>query len=331
MPDDSVPEMTQDCDYRWGDFPPERVNMFVAWRDLSFARGRFLLLAVVVALISLLIGFLAGLTAGLGNQSVSAIQSLEADQFVMSQSGPSSKPSFSDSAISREQALDWERPAGEIRVQPLGIGQTEARSGDAMTGIAIFGAESGSWPNVPGKSGDIVLSDTIATDLGGLSVGSEISIAGRNFRVAGVSPDDWHSHLPVAWMTLGDWQEYQEEIGAASPFATVLAAVGDGDYDAGNSVAGTTSVGGLSALLAIGSFSSEVGSLLLIVAMLFVISAVVIGAFFTVWMIQRSPDIAILKALGAKQSVLLKDALGQALLVLSAGVILGMGTTVIFG
>ena len=39
--------------------------MFVAWRDLRFARGRFLLIAAVVALISVLVGFLSGLTGGL--------------------------------------------------------------------------------------------------------------------------------------------------------------------------------------------------------------------------------------------------------------------------
>ena len=38
--------------------------MYVAWRDLRFARGRFMLIGSVVALITLLVGFLAGLTGG---------------------------------------------------------------------------------------------------------------------------------------------------------------------------------------------------------------------------------------------------------------------------
>ena len=36
---------------------------------------------------------------------------------------------------------------------------------------------------------------------------------------------------------------------------------------------------------------------------LFVISALVVGAFFTVWTIQRSGDIAVLKALGASHAL----------------------------
>lgn len=46
--------------------------MFVAWRDLRFARGRFVLIGSVVALITLLVGFLDGLTGGLAAQNVPA-------------------------------------------------------------------------------------------------------------------------------------------------------------------------------------------------------------------------------------------------------------------
>lgn len=64
---------------------------------------------------------------------------------------------------------------------------------------------------------------------------------------------------------------------------------------------------------------------------LFVISAMVIGAFFTVWTIQRSGDIAVLKALGASTPYLLRDALGQAVLMLVAGTLLGTAVAAGFG
>lgn len=50
--------------------------MFLALRDIRFAKGRFALMGGVVALISLLLVMLSGLTAGLGNQSTSAIADL---------------------------------------------------------------------------------------------------------------------------------------------------------------------------------------------------------------------------------------------------------------
>ncbi len=56
---------------------------------------------------------------------------------------------------------------------------------------------------------------------------------------------------------------------------------------------------------------------------LFAISALVIGAFFTVWTIQRRGDVAVLKALGASTRYLLRDALAQAVLVLLLGAGIG--------
>ncbi len=58
---------------------------------------------------------------------------------------------------------------------------------------------------------------------------------------------------------------------------------------------------------------------------LFAISALVVGAFFAVWTIQRSGDVAVLKALGASTAGLLKDALGQAGILLTGGTLIGTG------
>ena len=56
--------------------------MYLALRDLRFAKGRFVLMGGVVALITLLLVLLSGLTDGLGNQSTSALAAFPADQIV---------------------------------------------------------------------------------------------------------------------------------------------------------------------------------------------------------------------------------------------------------
>ncbi|SEQ95908.1 putative ABC transport system permease protein [Streptomyces radiopugnans] len=66
-----------------------------------------------------------------------------------------------------------------------------------------------------------------------------------------------------------------------------------------------------SSLSAIGSYTSEDGSLQLMRGFLFALSAPVVGAFCTVWTIQRSGDVAVLKALGASTEGLLKDVLAR--------------------
>src|SRR5699024_2015273 len=109
--------------------------------------------------------------------------------------------------------------------------------------------------------------------------------------------------------------------------ATVLVLSTDGltdaDREATDAAAGTETVPLADSVQALASFSSENGSLQLMRGLLLVISALVIGAFFTVWTVQRTPEIAVLKAVGASTGYLVKDAVGQALVLLVLGTGLG--------
>ena len=73
-------------------------------------------------------------------------------------------------------------------------------------------------------------------------------------------------------------------------------------------------------------YIEEVRTVQIIQLFLVVISAVVIGAFFSIWTIQRTREIGLVKALGASNAYLLRDALGQALLVMSVAIAVGLGT-----
>jgi len=295
--------------------------MFVALRDLRFAKGRFTLISVVVALITILVGFLSGLTGGLATQNISAILSIDADRIVFSEpSSGSSEPTFADSAVTEKQATQWASTTGVTNVGPLGIGQTRAESGENRTAIATA-------PTVNGRLG---LSQPAADALD-VVVGDSVDIAGETYVVESVAGDAWYSHTPVVSMTLDDWQAYSAATGNPDAFATVLAVSGTPDWDAADSRTETVSKDTLGALSGLAAFRSEIGSLALIVAMLFGISGLVIGAFFTVWTMQRKGDIAVLKALGASTRSLVKDALGQALIVLVLGIGIGLGLVALLG
>jgi putative ABC transport system permease protein len=64
---------------------------------------------------------------------------------------------------------------------------------------------------------------------------------------------------------------------------------------------------------------------------LVIVSAVVIGAFFTIWTIQRTKEIGLVKALGASSWYLMKDALGQALLLMLVSTAVGLGLAIAIG
>lgn len=313
--------------------------MFVALRDLRFARGRFVLISAVVALITVLVGFLSGLTGGLAIQNISAVLALPGDRIVFSAPDGEDEPvTFADSAISAEQEAAWSDTAGVTSVTPIGISQGRAeRAGDAggdvdtaRAAVAFFGVEPGSRAHAPDAPGTVSLSDPAADALGA-TVGDTLTIAGSSYRVAKVGGDDWYSHTPVVQMALDDWREVAAATGHPDAYATVLAVSGDPNWAVADAAHDTVSEAPLGSLTALSAFRSEIGSLLLMVAMLFGISGLVIGAFFTVWTMQRQGDVAILKALGASNRSLVRDALGQALIVLIGGIGIGLLLVTVLG
>ncbi len=322
--------------------------MFVAWRDLRAAKGRFALMGGVVVLMTLLVTLLSGLTAGLGRESTSGIADLPADHLAFAAPAGDQDVSFSDSAVTADQWRAWGEVPGVTAAEPLSIATTKAtggeRTGDDVArsaAVSVFGVTGGSSLLPDGArvgDGSVVLSTGAAEDLG-VAAGDDLQLAGRDVVVADVADDASYSHTPVVWASLDDAARLEPGGPAgADRSATVIALStdgGDGPDDAALTAAdqrlGTTTVTTSDSLQAIGSYASENGSLQLMRGMLFGISALVIGAFFTVWTIQRSGDIAVLKALGATTRYLMKDAIGQALVLLVAGTALGASIAAAIG
>ena len=313
--------------------------VFVAWRELRFARGRFLLIAAVVALITLLVGFLSGLAGGLANQNVSGVLALPGDRLVLQQP-EGGDPSYATSELSEDTVRAWRHAEGVDAVTPIGIVQSRAAAGGTgdPVGVALFGmpaqaprdGASGPLPALtPHTATQVGLSSGAAETLG-VGVGDQISITGQTYTVATIGDDLWYSHTPVVAMTLDAWSAASTRVGGTGE-ATVLAVSGDADWSAVGHRTGTVAQTKLWSLTALEAFTSEIGSLGLMIVLLFGISALVVGAFFTVWTMQRAGDIATLKALGAGTASLVRDSLGQALVVLVAGIGVGLVAVVGFG
>ncbi|MBK0420990.1 ABC transporter permease [Leucobacter sp. CSA2] len=312
--------------------------MFVAWRDLRFARGRFLLIGAVVALITLLVGFLSGLTGGLASQNISSVLAIPGDQLVLAKPA-TGQPSFASSTITEDQAAAWENASGVDSVLPIGITQSRGESADSegTQGIALFGMPSPASPAqeteltrlTPSADDEIGLSSGAASALRA-KTGDTVTITGNDYTVASVGGDSWYSHTPVVAMTPKAWSDANKRVGGTGE-ATVLAVTGDADWATIASDTDTSAATVVGSLTALEAFKSEIGSLGLMIALLFGISALVVGAFFTVWTMQRAGDVAVLKALGATTSSLVKDSLGQALVVLLLGIGVGLLAVVGFG
>lgn len=308
----------------------------------------------VIVLITLLVGLLSGLTEGLARQNVSAVDTLPADRLVFAdpgRDGGEADLSFEDSRL---DAAVWQRMSkveGVTSAEPLGIGVIRGEHPETggtvpVTAFGVTDPAGGGSALVPGdtvrsdvpdgtdateadeasespRPGTVVLSEDAAEELAA-APGDRLTFDGTTLRVVGVGGEAMHSHTPVVWISLADWQRFADVADPREPEATVVALSTSGDASSalravdGELATRTVPLG--ESLSAIGSYQAENGSLQLMRVFLFAISALVVGAFFTVWTIQRGRDVAVLKALGASTGRLLTDALGQALVLLALGV-----------
>lgn len=323
--------------------------MYLALRDLRFARGRFALMGAVVALIAFLGVILSGLATGLADSGVSGLRALPVTEMAFARSA--SGELFSRSVVNEQQWNAWAKQPGVLDAAPYGNMPADASiaSGpDAglMLDLTVFGVEPGSFiaPNpvsgAPLSSGTdgIVISAGLAAE--GVRIGDVLTVSpsGLELPVIGEIGESSFSHVPVAYAPLSVWQRLHYGLAgplpaAAREQATAVAlrlAPGTGTA-AGDAAAGTRSTDKAGMYAATPGYTAESSTMNLIRGFLYAISALVIGAFFTVWTIQRRPELAVLKAIGAGTGFLVRDALAQVVTVLVAATVAGTAVGLALG
>ncbi|AJE34354.1 Macrolide export ATP-binding/permease macB [Corynebacterium humireducens NBRC 106098 = DSM 45392] len=272
--------------------------MFLGIRDIVHARGRFALIGSVVGLITLLLVMLTGLTGGLGAQNVSALRSLDPDRVVFA----SEEPSFTESRVTAADVAAWEKIDGVTSVRALGAVQTRMETGTTQA-VAVLG--------LPDATPGAVLSESLLDATPGT-----VLLGGQEVPVVGTTADEHYSHSPVVWVDTATWQAIARD----EAVGTALLVEGDADWEAASASTGMTAVTLRDSFSGLASHQSEQGSLQTMQGFLYGISALVTVSFLTVWTIQRTRDLSILRALGATPGYLVRDALGQASIILAVGV-----------
>jgi putative ABC transport system permease protein len=327
--------------------------MFLALRELRFARGRFTLMGIVIALISVLVVMLSGLSSGLVNDGVSGLKSMPATAFAFDE-GTMTDNAFSRSVVDDEQLAVWQDAEGVAEAEPMGvnivIGVTDD---DTQIDLTLFGVEPAGFLTPQVSSGDglgavggIVVSEPLRD--AGISVGTVITLDRLDVELTVVGFTQGQAtfgHVDVAYLPIDTWRlivagqsqpgaPTQEQVDALDfAYSSVVALkAADGaeiDFEAVDADAGTTTMTLTEAFNASPGYEAETLTLSMIQVFLYVICALVVGAFFTVWTIQRTHDIAVLRAVGASSRYLLRDSLAQAAILLigftAVGVAAGVG------
>lgn len=313
--------------------------MFVGLREIRAANGRFTLMSAVVGMITLLLVMLTGLTAGLGAQNTAGLEAVDPERYVFGATSSNEAPedlSFVESFVTSQDQQAWQATSGVTQTVPIGMSQTLLTAEHASGSVAVWGipeasglvehtASAALQGETEPTSNGVIVSASVAEDQF-LEVGDAVTIGPREMTVQGVVADQWYSHSGIVWVTTDSWQAITHA--DDDVVGSVLAVFGSADQAAWDATAQATKTSAASiseSFQALPAYSSESGSLTMMQGFLYAISALVIVSFVTVWTMQRTRDLAVLRALGASSGYLLKDSLGQAAIILAIGVIAGAG------
>lgn len=302
--------------------------MFLAVRELSFAKGRFALMGSVIALVAVLTVLLSGLATGLVDDGISGLRALPVTHLAFQQGADST---FSRSTVDAGSIAAFDSVAAEA--EPFGLTLVNATSNRGINvDLALMGLADGGFvaaqmfAGAPPPPGGAVVSQGVIDQ--GVDVGDTLAVdrSTVTLTVTAIAPKATYGHVDAVYVTLPVWQEVSHIDTGDDPLTASAVAIRGGsptDLERAGAAAGLDVVTRTGAYAGSPGYSAETSTMSLIRAFLYLISAMILGSFFTVWTIQRRSEIGLQKALGASTGAVLRDALGQVLIVLTAATMLG--------
>src|SRR5512134_2930952 len=157
------------------------LSFYLAFKEVSRSRGRFFLVSLVIALITLLVLFIAALGEGLANGNRQYVANLDAQLVVFLDK---SDYNISASRLDTNTARTLRRVDGVSDAGPIYTSNTEIVSLEEPLKVSLLGVEAGR-PGMPailegkdfrgGEAREVVIDRNIALR-SGIEVGDEIEI-----------------------------------------------------------------------------------------------------------------------------------------------------------
>jgi len=332
------------------------VSAYLAIKEVWRNRGRFLLVAMVIALITLLVLFIAALGEGLGNGNREYISKLNGELIVYQ-----SKSDFliQASRLSRNRLSAVRRVNGVADAGMLGTSSATLllplQENDLK--IAVLGVE-------PGHIGEpkVVQGTQLSTDLAqevildrntairsNLAVGDDLQIRVTQgtqdefykLRIVGITDGQQYSLQPSVFVPFNTWDRIrpksEAEVSRSNPVANVIL-VKVSDPETVESIrqniisqVDNVEVATLKeAIQALPGYTAQQSTLNTQGGFTLFIGLLVIGGFFQIQILQKVAQIGVLKAIGAANAIVAASSVIQITVVTIIGVLIGGLLTFLF-
>lgn len=331
------------------------LSIYLAIKEVARNRGRFLLVSLVIALITLLVLFIAALGEGLANSNRQYLSNLDADMLVFLEKADFVIPSSRvDKTLARTiRRVDGVKSAGIIAASGTAILLPD----DEVLKVSILGVEPGT-PGAPAViEGENLQSELAAEVLidknvalrSGIKVGDRITIRSTQgtedefyeLKVIGMTDGNLYQFAPSIFVTFSNWDKMRTksdtELGRESTTVNVIAVKTAPGYSFDtvktNILARVTNVEIAdipTAIQNVPGYSAQQSTVNTQAIFTLLIGILVIGGFFQIQVLQKVPQIGVMKAIGASNGVVGWASVIQIMVVTAFGVGIGGGLAYVF-
>lgn len=330
------------------------LSFYLALKEVVRNRGRFLLVSMVIALITLLVLFIAALGEGLANGNRQYVSNLDADLIVFLE-----KSDYLISAsrleVSTFRAL--RRVDGVAAAGPIYTSNSEIVSTQEPLKVSLLGVEAGQ-PGLPpirtgrefrgGEAREVVI-DAGVVIRSGLGLGDELTLRSTQgtedefftLTVVGIVDSQQYFYQPTIFVAPATWQKVrpgsEAELATSTFFPNVIAVKLNDPTQVQtmqarllNAVRNIEIADIPTTINNIPGYSAQQGTVQTQGFFTLLIGVLVIGGFFQIQILQKIPQIGVLKAIGSSNGVVGWAAVIQIVVVTALGVAIGGVFTFLF-
>ncbi|HNR47014.1 MAG TPA: ABC transporter permease [Anaerolineaceae bacterium] len=332
------------------------IASYLAVKEVWRNRGRFLLVSLVIALITLLVLFIAALGEGLGNGNREYISKLDAEVIVFQ---AKSDYLIAASRLGRDRLAAVRRVEGVADAGMLGTASANLilpEDGETLK-VAILGVE-------PGRVGEpqVVEGQQLSTDLAeeaiidsntairsGLGLGDTLTLRVTqgtqdeffSLEIVGITDGQQYSLQPSVFVPFFTWDRIrpksEAEVNSSNPIANViLVKLEDPAQLEAVSQRLTAQVNNVEAatlkttIQSLPGYSAQQSTLQTQGGFTLFIGILVIGGFFQIQILQKVAQIGVLKAIGTANPIVAMSSIIQIVVITIIGVAIGGLLTFLF-
>ena len=327
---------------------------YLAVKEVMRNKGRFFLVALVIALITVLVLFIAALGEGLSNANRQYVANLDAQLIVFLQK---SDYSINASRLETNTVKTVRRVEGVADAGPIYTSNSQIVSLPEPLKISILGVEAGR-PGMPplmngryfrgGEAREGVMDASVAQRTG-LKVGDEIKLRSTQgtkdvfftLKIVGLVSKQAYSFQPTIFLPAATWElvrpQSESDLNSNTPYPNIVAVkLKDPAQLLEMTTRLQTEVPNIevadiqTTINNIPGYTAQQGTVQTQGFFTLLIGILVIGGFFQIQILQKVPQIGVLKAIGSSNMVIGFAAVIQIIIVTAIGVGIGSGLNYLF-